>query len=99
MAFRAKHDIRRFSDPRQAGPVVDGPTLERSSGKSATKCTLDSCESVRNGSRGENGRRAPTRQVDRYGVLPETWGTVMGLHEEVPRSRRNAADTKKRQNF
>ena len=81
-------DIRRFRDPRQAGSVVDGWTLERSGSESSTKCTLDSCESVRSDSRCDNDlRRTRVRQVGRCGIQPETWDFM----KKFRRSRRNPA--------
>ena len=84
-------DIRRFSDSRQAGPVVGGPTLERSGGRPQNALLIPV-------SRSEIARvvkmtfeELGCNKLGRCGVQPETRGTVMGLLEEVPRSRRNPA--------
>ena len=86
-------DTRRFSDPQQAGPLVDGSTLERSGEKIDHKSALliSVCQNEMVHEVNTHFRRAWVQQVGRCGVQPETWGAAMGLHEKVLQSRRNSA--------
>ena len=75
-------DIRRFRDPQQAGPLMDGSVFVVFGYMATPGCPPDPRESERNRARGEGHfRRARRLQAGRGGVQPEARGTIVGLHE------------------
>ena len=84
--------FRRLGNPRQTRPLVDGSALASSENGTTWECSSDTRESERPGARDqEHILGARMQQAGSCRIQPETWRTLVGLHEKVPQPRRNSA--------